>query len=268
LLQAMTPAGRVLGYVKVGWNELTRSLVRNEAAALERRVATPLDLARVPRVIHSGAWQGLEICVTTPFPRDVRRYGGSALPSLPALAEVAGLNGIREAGLAESTYWARLGERIEASKSSAQTSERLSGFVDRLAKAYGTLPISFATWHGDWVPWNMGWADGRLFVWDWEHSAADVPFGFDLLHFQFQVEFISKRRSFEDAAILSRRRAVALLRGLGMAPTTGEIVFRLYLLEAFLRYFEPLVAGAGREPRFDPDSSVRLFGGAERAIGR
>ena len=50
-LQLFGPAGEALGYVKVGWSELTRQLVRNEAAALRTCAAHPLPDLEVPRLL-------------------------------------------------------------------------------------------------------------------------------------------------------------------------------------------------------------------------
>ena len=49
--------------------------------------------------------------------------------------------------------------------------------------------LGFGRWHGDWSPWNMGRAGGRMQVWDWEQSAVGVPLGFDAVHFLLQRLF-------------------------------------------------------------------------------
>ena len=40
--------------------------------------------------------------------------------------------------------------------------------------------------HGDFVPWNASWADGRLYLYDWEYAQEEVPAGYDLFHFLIQ----------------------------------------------------------------------------------
>ncbi|HEV8421039.1 MAG TPA: alpha/beta hydrolase, partial [Actinomycetota bacterium] len=53
MLQVLTPRGGVLGFVKVGWNELTSDLVRSEASNLGLCATGSLSVG-VPEVIHSG----------------------------------------------------------------------------------------------------------------------------------------------------------------------------------------------------------------------
>ena len=262
MLQAMTPRGTVLGYVKVGWNDLTRDLVRTEAANLALWQKDGPRAVGTPDLIHSGAVGPVELCVTAPLPPRIRRYTQhGAAQSIHAVRAVADLHGTEEIALGESVFWAVTRDRLAAVSKvdPGRTADLLGRFADRLESSDGDQPLTFGFWHGDWVPWNLGRVDGRVFAWDWEHGGPNVPLGFDLLHFDFQRGFIAKGQPFTDAASTSRPRGLGLLRALGMGTRTAELVFSLYLLEAFLRYHEPSIAGAGRDRRFDPDSAVHLF---------
>src|SRR3546814_7223625 len=58
----------LLAYAKFGWETLTRQLVRHEAEALDDLAGlTKGTLLRVPRVLFSGAWRGLEVIVLDPL---------------------------------------------------------------------------------------------------------------------------------------------------------------------------------------------------------
>src|SRR3546814_14552021 len=68
VVQAIANDGTVLAYAKFGWETLTRQLVRHEAEALDDLAGlTKGTLLRVPRVLFSGAWRGLEVIVLDPL---------------------------------------------------------------------------------------------------------------------------------------------------------------------------------------------------------
>lgn len=49
--------------------------------------------------------------------------------------------------------------------------------------------------HGDFVPWNtyIDPLNERIFVYDWESAGMELPFGFDLIHFYFQTNFLLRK---------------------------------------------------------------------------
>jgi hypothetical protein len=70
----------------VGWNDWTHEAVRREAAALQACAKHPMRLG-VPEFLGLSSWQGLELLVTSPLPRDVRRWGhGNGPPSTTSTA--------------------------------------------------------------------------------------------------------------------------------------------------------------------------------------
>lgn len=269
LLQAMTPGGKVLGYAKVGWNDLTRELVRAEAATLARFQNRGLDAIGVPGLLYSGPAGPLEVCVTAPLPTRIRRYDlDGPASTLNALWDLAELGGLEQAPMAESVYWASMRERLSnvGKIAPGRTADILAGFATRLEAAHGAQSLTFGFWHGDWVPWNLGFSQGRLFAWDWEHSSANIPVGFDVFHFWFQLGFIANRKGFSRAVLEGRDHGLGLLASLGVSRPAGDVVFSLYLLEAFLRYHLPSISGAGRDRRFESDSALHLFEGASTGL--
>jgi hypothetical protein len=268
-LQVLSPDGRVLGYAKVGWNDLTARLVRTEVGALGLCAERSPNAFAAPRVIHAGRWQGFELSVVTPLPLDARRYPPElGPPSLVITREVAELRAVTRQPLGESSFRRRLGERLDAVASAAAPAvgQALLGSLERLDRIAEGVDLAFGAWHGDWVPWNMArWRD-RLLVWDWEQSVDVAPIGFDLLHFEFQLAFVKGRRSFADAAGRCRDRGLPLLAGLGLDTRTGRLVYGLYLLELFIRFEEAHLAGAGREPRFEPERVLDLFRDGARSV--
>lgn len=255
VLQLFRPDGTAVGYVKTGWNEVTRGLVRTEGRMLAACAARRPGSMLVPGLLHRGSWRGLEIAVAAPLPSAIRRYRPRRVaPPLDATRDVAELFGRRSGPLAESAYWLRTRERLMAM--AGRIPEEVSGaaasFARTIEERHGGERMWFGAWHGDWAPWNMARLGKRLVVWDWEHGAPDVPLGFDVLHFHFQLAFIADERPLDDALARTRRLAEPPLAGLDLSGEQIELTARLHTLEVFLRYQEAMLAGAGTNPRFFP----------------
>src|SRR6266571_1599951 len=63
VLQLHTTSGEAAGFVKIGFNALTRDLVRAEAASLTWLERTGLAGISVPRVLHHDQWHGMDMLV-------------------------------------------------------------------------------------------------------------------------------------------------------------------------------------------------------------
>lgn len=121
-----------------------------------------------------------------------------------------------------------------------------------LTSRHGDTAVEFGHWHGDWVPWNLGVHAGRLVAWDWEHSAPDVPLGFDLAHDAFQRALVLRG---EPASAAARAVDAHLDRygaELGLGPAPRRLVTDAYLLEMWLRTWRLADAGAGWNAALHP----------------
>lgn len=254
VVQVFNPDGSARGYVKLGWNEFTQGLVRTEAAFLQG--APTFETLRVPRLIHHERWRGLEISVAAPLPADVRRFRPpSRIPPPATTWEIARMGGIREASLGASAYWHGLrGSTLSmVTEGADRMAEVVSRCMDRIEDRYGDTFLTFGRWHGDWVPWNLAWHEDRLVAWDWEHTGRDVPLGFDIVHFLFQLPFARQRKPLRESIGQWRRRTPAALSTLGVPAVAQPAVLSTYLLQMFARYRGAQLAGAGVNPRFFPD---------------
>jgi hypothetical protein len=251
VLQLITARGRSFAYVKVGWNDLTRDLVRSEAAALRPFVGRPPRSFSVPGLMHAGPWSGLEVLVVTPLPN--RMWGGGRLDDLPlsATREVAQADGIDRQALASSPYWRSVHRRITDLVVTApvEVRTRVDAIAGRLEGAHGERTLDFGRWHGDWAPWNMARLGKRLFIWDWERSGGPVPLGFDLLHFAFQVALHVRGLPPAAAAEDARSSSGSRLASLDLAPEDLDVLLPLYLLELFLRFHDARARGGVTEDR-------------------
>ena len=246
VVQLIGRDGRPVGYMKVGWNDLTRRLVRAEADTLRRLAGAGPRTFTAPDLLHQGRWQGLDVTISSALPHRLWRRGRRyALPPVAVSREIAALGGVEETTLGESRWWARLRERLGGAVGAGGAT--LDGTLERL-DGHASTRLAFGTWHGDWGPWNLRSTPGRLLVWDWERSADGVPLGFDLLHFGYQTALHGLGRPPEAAIATGRDRAAPHLAALGQAPGTEELLSDLYLLELLCRTAEAEVSAVTGRP--------------------
>jgi hypothetical protein len=241
VLQVYDLAGELLGYAKVGHNDLTAALVRREASALASIGSRHPRSFRVPEVLHHGPWAGLEVLVMSALTTTPRREVPPAT-RLEAMREVAGLGVTTTVALGESGFWSRLRREIDV-LSDQPDGARLAAGADLLEERHAADPVSLGGWHGDWGAWNMGMGPGGLQIWDWERFDPEVPVGFDGLHFDAQRVRPGQRdhRRQEETFLGS---VAPTLSALGVPAERHELTLRLYLLEIAVRYVDGLTHGA------------------------
>jgi len=248
VVQLIGRDGQPVGYMKVGWNDLTRRLVRCEADTLRRLAAAGPATFTVPDLLHQGCWQGLDITISSALPHRLWRRGRRyAIPPLAVSREIAAMGGVEVAALRASPWWADLRRRLAPVQQAVgvsgprQGAGVLDATLERLEEQAAN-PLAFATWHGDWGPWNLRSTPERLLVWDWERCADGVPLGFDLLHFGFQTALQGLGQPPVTAAATGRDRAAPLLAELGQRAGMEELLLTLYLLERLARAAEAEVS--------------------------
>ena len=115
VLQVFAADGKPLGYVKVGWNDWAREAVRREATALTACAQRPMRIG-APELLGVSSWRGLDLLITAPLPRGIRRLGrGSGLPDAGVLRDISELAPGFAGELAASPWWLSVRSRIQAS---------------------------------------------------------------------------------------------------------------------------------------------------------
>jgi len=241
VLQLITPRGELVGYAKVGWNDLTRRLVRHEGEVLDQVVqALPHGSPfTVPPVRHRGTWRGHELLITGAV-AGVRRDIVPE-PPLTETATVAALAHGHEAPFLASGYWETQRSRIETASNDAARALAAS-----LESALRSAELRFVFCHGDWLPWNVGrLAQGGLLVWDWEWSRPAAPAGLDAAQWVFQVELNLRGREPGDAVAHAARAAHETLPRLGVPSELAQPLIAMHVVEAILRLEEARAGGVG-----------------------
>lgn len=253
-LQLFDSDGRPRGYAKIGWNDATRALVRAESAALRALPRSGGEYPLVPSLLMEGEWNGQVLAVVEPLPADVRGVDPTEPPRVGAILAVARRGGRATPArpVADSRFLRRLTDDALAAAAGDAAGERAVAAVRRLEERYGSTPVEFGDWHGDWVPWNLGTHAGRLVAWDWEHSGSDVPVGFDLAHDAFQRALILDGRSVPDAVRAVAEQVDRHGERLGLGPEQRGLVVDGYLVEMWLRTWRLAAGGAGWNPTLHP----------------
>ena len=240
VLQIFDLGGTVLGYAKVGHNQLTAALVRREADALAAVAAHSPTAFAIPEVLHHGQWAGLEVLVTSPLRTTSAPVTHST--RLAATRELTRLAGTSETTVAASPHTARLRKHATELARSSQV-DRFARALEALVNTDGDKTIQLGGWHGDWGQWNMGMDGAVLQVWDWERYDQEVPFGFDALHFAAQfVRPGEKLAQSQESDFLNS--VPPLLNEQGVDRSRHGLTLRLYLCEIAARYLAALEHGA------------------------
>ncbi len=245
-LQLFDQDAQPAGYAKLGTTKATRHLVRTEAAAVAS-LSGALESVIVPDLLDAGDWGETAYTVTSPLPRDLRRWTWGALKTTEAIRAIAQSGQTSEGRLATSTYAARLRAEIDSTDPASEVASALGRWLTRLQA--DAAPLRFGRMHGDWIPDNLGHSGARLVAWDWEHSHHDVPLGFDLLHWRFHHALVKDGMAAAVAAVEAALPDLALVGvPAGSRPLTGS----LYLLDVFVRRMKLATGGGGYNARWYP----------------
>lgn len=237
VLQVFDHTGRTIAFAKIGINDLSDQLVRNEAVALAELAGGQLATATVPRLLSSATWRNMPVLVTSPLPALSLRRVSDALVD-QAMQEISAI-GAEPAGAAPlGRYVSRLHARAQEAAAGAGGDfvVHWRGLFDAVVALPAIADVAWGSWHGDWTTWNCVPLGGRLAVWDWERFDRGVPTGFDRLHFELNRTVGRARTGFATAAPALIARAGELLRPWPLAPSTARVIALLYVLDISLRY--------------------------------
>jgi len=159
---------------------------------------------------------------------------GVPLTAMHALATRTGSG--PELPLAETPLVRRLSDEAAALAAATPDAEWIVDHLRRLVETHGTVPVTTASWHGDWVPWNMVRDGDDVLLWDWEHHEDDVLSGFDHVHYLAQTRRLrdGTDTAAEAAWLVDARHA--LESDWGLSPEQSEVTIAAYLIAVNLRF--------------------------------
>jgi len=238
LIQAMTAAGEILGYVKVGWNERTIPLVQREETVLRQLEGSRFSTAQVPRVLHTGWWSGCYLLAQSPPDNDWN--AGPGRPDARHLAFLHELLRLQGDGRTASiqSWMQPLLDRADTLKGRGLSyySDQIEWALDTCLQLAPEDEFPVGRCHRDFTPWNTLEADGKLFVFDWEYSSQLGTPGWDLFHFLIQSAVLVRRRAghqiFSDL-MSGELRSIGerYLSLMGLSPAAYEVLLSLYVAD-------------------------------------
>jgi hypothetical protein len=172
--------GRPLGVAKVGTNELTERLVRDEHATLMLLAAVPERSFAVPSVLGTTSDPPSLVLSVEDIEHAKPLSDAVRIEIVREISRIAP----GERTVLRSTRVVESALRDLADSADAAAEPLVKASVAAL-EAYQE-PVQTGSWHGDWTGHNAGTVRGHPLVWDWERFAVGAPVGFDELHRHFQ----------------------------------------------------------------------------------
>lgn len=263
-VQVADAAGRVVAFTKVASDPATAARVEREATMLADLGAALGDSGslRLPRVIDHGRAGRFTVSVVEPLPqrtRGVRRDDEERV--LDRLGAFTAAGDTCPAPLRATALWTELADRVAAvtAPGCARTDVAgpLAALAERVERTDGDRVLEVGAFHGDWVPWNMGWADDVLWVWDLEYGSRQGPVGLDALRWVYQCVHVLDGAALPDAVAAMVAAAPRALGRLGVpAEDVGELartLVRVHLVAVASTALAAVAAGRGMPAGLDPD---------------
>lgn len=234
-VEVMRPGGEVLGFVKLPLTNAATVRVRQEAKFLEWLWdRSPSVRPHIPRVLHSGEWDGGFMLFQSSGPRAT---GPTAFCSMHRqfLRQLWNTEPVSRAGSSLITEaaadWQKSlpqlpSEWCDLGQASLQQASRC---LERRTVLCGVM-------HGDFAPWNTRQENGRLFVFDWESAENGRPTLWDVFHFNEKITSLLHGAPVQDEEIS--------LRG-----ATVDALFLLYSLRRVSKALED--GGSLLQPKLD-----------------
>lgn len=225
VLRVLAHDGTPLGFAKVGFSDITRSLVRHEISVLCGFESNSPVHFRTPSVLGAEESGELSVLIQEPLP-------GVEAPEIDvvtsAAIEISQRGGTATTPLRGTVFWRELQNRVMHLPEGARFARELVRTLEHIERDRSDVEVHVGSWHGDYAPWNMGWDGARLSIWDWEGFAGDVPCGFDMLHHRFQGDVVVAGRHPESAFHDLLEAAPSLLSP--WAQQDPQLIVGLYLL--------------------------------------
>ncbi len=258
VLQALDSDGRSLAFAKCSRGAGSARLA-GERDRLHELADRPVHGITAPPVLGWAVEDDAAVlCIGALTPSTAPAADGvpvAAMHGLAARRGTAVAQPFTEAPLAR-----RLMEEAETLAAKTSDADWIVSALRRLLATHGDVPVTTASWHGDWVPWNMTRDGVDVMLWDWEHYEDDVLPGFDHLHYLAQTRRLrdGTDAAAEDAWLADAHEALA--SDWGLTADQREVTIAAYLIAVNLRFVADRVD--------DPAGPTDRQGWAEPLVAR
>lgn len=236
VIQLNTSEGAIVGYAKVGWNEATNSLVKNEADTIKNLSCMTFESFVMPSVLNAGWWHGRYVTIlSSPEGRLLPAAKTLNIQYMNVINELADLHA-RRMTIRESAFWSDLLSRVKRVKNGYYRGVLERKAIPWIEVSLGGEKLPFHMSHGDLAPWNSYIRNGKLFLYDWEYARRDAPPGRDLFHFIYQTNGYLKNSNPNELyeSIVSndnKNMTKQYWEKLGIGEDTMNTLFLLYIIE-------------------------------------
>jgi hypothetical protein len=197
VIQIMTLDGKILGYVKIGWNKETNALVRNETHVCRHLSAFSFDSFAIPNVIYADSWGDRFLCIQSAAGDNIQNAPRELTSQYFAVLKELATVHPQSMFLEDSALWTRLSKRIGSMQNTYYCHILRQG-ANKVQERLGNKRLTFHLCHGDFAPWNAQLVNGRLVLFDWEYADVEAPAAWDLFHFNVQkMRLLEGRRPIE-----------------------------------------------------------------------
>ena len=185
VLQALDTDGRSLAFAKCSRGAGSARLA-GERDRLHELADRPVPGITPPTVLGWAVEDDAAVlCIGALTPAAAPAADGVPDAAMHALAGRRGTQAAQT--FSETPLARRLTEEAETLAAKTSDADWIVAALHRLLTTHGAVPVTTASWHGDWVPWNMARDGIEVLLWDWEHYEDDVLPGFDHLHYLAQT---------------------------------------------------------------------------------
>jgi hypothetical protein len=233
VLQAISPSGTALAFVKLGDTAVTRELLAGEADALRRLADRPPPGIEVPRLLHTGTWNGVHLLVQSPLRTPVLPGARRSAAPVAAMRSLADTFDRGRLEVTRSPLWVDLAGAPALVRDGPRR-DLFARVVATLAERLGGTELRHSAWHGDWTPWNLVRTRTTVRAWDWERFAEGVPVGLDALHYGASLR--AGRQSWDAVLDQVTRDAARTTAVMGVPEAEARSVALVYLAELCRRY--------------------------------
>lgn len=235
--QIMDNMGTILGYAKITRSKNVKSLLKNEAKALERVLSLNLDSAFTPRVLFSGNIGGTEVLVT-----DTLKTNGADSPKqlnsnhMEFLIEIATKTNTESINVFLEMLYSQY--RALSDRLSGGLRKKLEPAIDFVNCEVQKRNLYTTLSHGDFTLWNTFIVEDRLYVFDWEYAFESSPPAYDLLHFLIQKGILGDSMSSQeliDLVYKNKDLIDELVEASGSEKIPAEFLLATYITDVILK---------------------------------